>query len=171
MIRYSRGVLGLLLAAAAPAALLAQREGPPTEGSIRIGASRYDLSSTGTGASLNAGLTLPLAGRTVFLEPSIGILRITTAFGHHSSWLFPELTAQVQQGLGAVRPYLGGGIGTGTTGLSGVAHWKFTLLALAGARVHLAGRWGVRGEVRLRSVDPWVGHTADFGVGFTHGGR
>lgn len=133
-----------------------------------IGASRYDLSGTGTGISLNAGFTIPLVRRVVLLEPSLGILRYTTAFGNRSSWLFPELTVQAQHRIGGARPYLGLGLGTGTAGLSGMARWKFTMLGLGGVRVHLGGRWGVRGEVRVRSVDPWNGRTADFGIGFTH---
>ena len=28
-------------------------------------------------------------------------------------------------------------------------------------------RWGVRGELRMRSIDPWVGTTADWGLGVT----
>ena len=168
MTRYRLFAVTLLLLAAIPAGVQAQREAPSSEAGVMIGASRYDLSGTGTGFSFNAGITIPLARRVVFLEPSLGFLAYTTQFGNHSSWMFPELTVQAQHRLGLVRPYLGVGLGTGTTGLSGPAHWKFTLLGLGGVRVHLAARWGVRGEVRLRSVDPWNGHTADFNVGFTH---
>jgi hypothetical protein len=168
----------LLLLAAVPSRVQAQREGPSVEYGVMIGASRYDLSGTatgtsvgtgftGTGFSFKAGITIPLVRRMVFLEPSIGFLSSTTQFGHHTAWMFPELTVQAQQRIGLVRPYLGVGLGTGTTGLSGPAHWKFTMLGLGGVRVQLGGRWGVRGEVRLRSVDPWNGHTTDFGVGFT----
>ena len=158
----------LLLVAAVPGRATAQREGGRTEAGVMIGPTRYDLAGAGTGFSLHAGFSIPLSGRTVLLEPGLGILAYTTEFGNRSSWMFPELTVQVQQRLGRVRPYLGAGIGTGTRGLSGAAHWKFTMMGLGGARVHVAGRWGVRGEIRLRSVDPWSGHTADFNVGFTH---
>ena len=164
--KLSRRAVPLLLLAA-PHAVQAQREGPLSEAGIMIGAARYDLTGTGTGFSLNAGITIPLVRRTVFLEPSVGLVTVTTQFGKHTAWMFPELTAQVQRPLGAVRPYVGAGLGTGTAGLSGAARWKLTLLALGGLRVHLGGRWGLRGEVRLRSVDPWNGHTADVGVGFT----
>lgn len=169
MTRRSRvGATVLALFAGGSGPLLGQGEGPPTEGSIIVGASRYELPGTGTGFSLNAGLTIPLVRRTLSIEPSLGFLRYTTQFGKHSTYMFPELTLQAERRLGAARPYLGAGLGTGTVGLTGPARWKFTLVALGGVRVHLGGRWGVRGEVRLRSVDPWNGHTADFGVGFTH---
>lgn len=167
MTRWSTGTV-FLLVAAIPGRAAAQREAAGTEAGVMIGPSRYDLSGAGTGFSLHAGFAIPLSRRTVLLEPGLGILAYTSEFGNRSSWMFPELTVQVQQRLGRVRPYLGAGIGTGTRGLSGAAHWKFTMLGLGGARVHVAGRWGVRGEFRLRSVDPWRGHTADFNVGFTH---
>lgn len=157
-----------LLLAALPAPAAAQRDGPASEAGVMIGPTRYDLAGTGTGFSLHAGFTFPLSRRTVLIEPGLGILAYSTATGKRSSWMFPELTVQVQRQLGRVRPYLGAGIGTGTRGLSGVARWKFTMMGLGGTRVHLTGRWGVRGEIRLRSVDPWVGHTADFTLGFTH---
>ncbi len=161
-------VLGLLLAAAPEAQ--AQRDGPSSEGAVLVGATPYRFTGndTGTGPSLTVGITIPLDRRTIFLEPSLGFLRITTAFGHRSSYMFPELTVQAQEHIGGLRPYLGVGLGTATAGLSGPAHWKFTMVAMGGARVHLAGRWGVRGEVRLRSVDPFSGRTADFNLGFTH---
>jgi outer membrane protein with beta-barrel domain len=172
MTRHWPAAAALLVLAAVPASAQAQREGPSTEAGVMIGASRYGFSGTatgtGTGFSLNAGIAIPLVRRVVFLEPSLGFLSYTTQFGNHSSWMFPELSLQVQRPRGGVRPYLGAGIGTGTTGLSGPARWKFTMLGLAGVRVHIGGRWGVRAEVRLRSVDPWNGHTADFGFGFTH---
>ena len=163
-------LVGVLLLLAAVPGVQAQREGPSSEAGVMVGASRYHFpgDDTGTGPALTLGVTIPLDRRTLFLEPSLGFLRFTTEFGHRSSWMFPELSLQAQSHLGALRPYLGAGIGTGTTGLSGPAHWKFTMVAMGGARVHLAGRWGVRGEVRLRSVDPWNGRTADFNLGFTH---
>lgn len=169
MTRHARSsaiIIALFAATSGP--LLGQRDGPPAEGSVMIGPSRYDLGGTGTGFSLNAGFTIPLVRRVIYLEPSLGVLRYTTQFGNRSTWMFPELTVQGQHRLGIVRPYLGAGLGAGTVGLSGPARWKFTLLALGGVRVHLGGRWGVRGEVRLRSVDPGYGHTADYGIGFTH---
>ncbi len=177
MMRLVRAAAFVLLLAGVPSQVSAQREGPAVEYGVLVGASRYDLSAatigagggfTDTGFSFKVGIAIPVVRRTVFLEPGLGFLGSTTQFGHHNTWMFPELAVQVQQRLGMVRPYLGVGLGTGTTGLSGPAHWKFTMLALGGLRVHLAGRWGVRGEIRLRSVDPWNGHTADVGLGFTH---
>jgi len=173
--KWPTRVAALLLAGVVlPSAVSARQQGPSSEIGVMIGASRYELSptafggSTGTGFSFNAGFTLALIRRVVLLEPSLGYSTVTTEFGKHTSWIFPELTAQVQRTYGRVRPYVGAGIGTGTQGLTGPTHWKFTLLGLGGVRVHVGGLWGVRAEVRLRSVDPWSGHTAGFGVGFTH---
>lgn len=170
MTRCIPGTVFLLLCGLAPPAR-AQEEAPRSQSSVMIGASQYRFpgDDSGTGPSLTVGITLPLDRRTILLEPSLNFLRFTTGFGHHNIWMFPELSVQAQAHLRNLRPYLGIGLGTGTTGLSGPAHWKFTMIGLGGARVRLAGRWGVRGEVRVRSVDPWQGRTADFNLGFTYG--
>jgi hypothetical protein len=177
MMRHPVSAVCLLLLAGTPAMARAQREGPTVQYGVLIGAARYDLSATSTGGStgfsatgfsFRAGITIPLVSRVVFIEPSLGFLSARSQFGKRSAWMFPEMTVQAQRPRGAVHPYLGVGLGAGTMGLSGPARWKFTMLGLGGVRVHLTGQWGVRGEVRVRSVDPWNGHTADFGVGFTH---
>lgn len=150
---------------AAPA--MAQVARPPIESALLLGPSPYDLSGTGTGFAVNAGIAVPLLPQVLLLEPSLGVFTRTSEFGNREHWLFPELSLQVQARVGGVRPYLGGGIGAGTAGLSGPARWKFTMHGLGGVRVHLSGQWGVRGEMRVRSVDPFHGNTVDFGIGVT----
>lgn len=162
------GVLALL-AALLPVipASAAGQERPRVQSALLLGPSPYDLSGTGTGLAFNAGITLPLAGRVLLAEPSVGIFTYRSQFGKRTHWLFPELSIQAQAGLGVVHPYIGGGLGAGTAGLSGPAHWVVTLHGLAGLRVHLGGPWGVRGEMRVRSVDPFHGNTVDVGLGIT----
>lgn len=160
------GLIGIaLLLTAVPA--MAQGSRPPIESALLLGPSPYDLSGTGTGFAVNAGIAVPVLRQVLLLEPSLGVFTRTSQFGNREHWLFPELSLQAQARVGGVRPYLGGGIGAGTVGLSGPARWKFTLHGLAGVRAHLSGRWGVRGELRVRSVDPFQGNTVDLGIGVT----
>jgi hypothetical protein len=160
------GFLAIALALTAVPAM-GQSGRPPIESALLLGPSPYDLSGTGTGFAVNAGVAVPVLRQVLLLEPSLGIFTYTSQFGNREHWLFPELGLQAQARVGAVRPYLGGGIGAGTVGLSGPARWKFTLHGLAGVRAHLSGRWGIRGEMRIRSVDPFHGNTVDFGLGVT----
>jgi len=147
---------------------MAQSGRVPIETALLLGPSPYDLSGTGTGFALNVGITIPVLRQVLMVEPSIGIFTYSSQFGNRTHWLFPELGLQAQALAGRVRPYLGGGIGAGTEGLSGPARWKLTLHGVAGVRAHLGGRWGIRGEMRLRSVDPFHGNTLDLGIGVTH---
>jgi len=164
-----RGFLVFTLAlTAGPSSAIGQGGRAPTETALILGPSPYDLSGTGTGFAANLGIAVPMLRQALILEPSLGIFTYSSQFGNRTHWLFPELGLQAQAHLGGVRPYLGGGIGAGTEGLSGPARWQVTLHGVAGLRVHLGGRWGMRGEMRVRSVDPFHGNTVDFGVGITH---
>lgn len=160
------GLIGIALLLT-PVPAMAQGSRPPIESALLLGPSPYDLSGTGTGFAVNAGIAVPVLRQVLLLEPSLGVFTRTSQFGNREHWLFPELSLQAQARVGGVRPYLGGGIGAGTVGLSGPARWRFTLHGLAGVRAHLSGRWGVRGELRVRSVDPFQGNTVDLGIGVT----
>ena len=164
-----RGFLVFTLAlTAAPSSAIGQGGRASTETALILGPSPYDLSGTGTGFAANLGIAVPMLRQALILEPSLGVFTYSSQFGNRTHWLFPELGLQAQAHLGGVRPYLGGGIGAGTEGLSGPARWQVTLHGVAGLRVHLGGRWGMRGEMRVRSVDPFHGNTVDFGFGITH---
>ena len=167
MARFGGFLVFSFALAAAPSSAIAQGGRAPTETALILGPSPYDLSGTGTGFAVNAGIAVPVLRQVLILEPSLGIFTYSSQFGNRTHWLFPELSLQAQARLGGVRPYLGGGMGAGTAGLSGPARWQITLHGVAGMRVHLGGRWGVRGEMRLRSVDPFHGNTVDLGIGVT----
>jgi hypothetical protein len=53
----------------------------------------------------------------------------------------------------------------------GPSQLDFTLHGTTGIRVQVSGQWGVRIELRARSVDPFHGNTADIGFGVTRGMR
>jgi hypothetical protein len=128
------------------------------------GAAQYDLSGTGTvpfgGLRVDV---VPERARYLVLEAGIHTLRYETqAADFHRLW-FPEGSVQLQLPGRVARPYLGLGAGH-TFGSEGSAP---TLSASVGSRFRVAGSWSLRTELRVRSVDPWVGTTADWGLGLS----
>jgi hypothetical protein len=150
-----------LVGLAPVAAGLAQSVRRP-ELSLLVGPVPYDLAGTGTGGTGRLGLGWTLAGRVVVVEPSVGVL---AASGNNL--LLPELSLEVAAGRGPLRPYLGAGAGAAWAFDGNGPAWRATLHAMLGARLALPEGWGLRAELRARSVDPWTGETVDIGVGFT----
>jgi hypothetical protein len=146
----------------APGSSLPERNRPAV--SVLAGASPYDLSGTGTAIFGSLRYDVPW-GRLVIIEPGLTVLRYENQFDENITYLLPEVSAHVQVPSGPVRPYLGGGLGF-TEFLSGRGGSELTLHAAAGVRVLLTDNWGIRGEARLRSIDPFVGNTFDLGLGF-----
>ena len=154
----------VLLALGAPTSTAAQ-EGQPVTLSVAAGPSAYDLSGTGTSfavATHGAWQLLP----ALLVEPGLTFFGYEAQFADRVSYLFPEVSIQAQLPRGTVRPFLGVGGGGGFV-VSGQGESAATLHAVGGVRVQLDPRWSLRGERRVRSVDPWVGNSADFmfGVG------
>lgn len=159
------GLWIVLPALFAPTATAAQ-EGQPVTLSLVAGPSSYDLSGTGTSfavAAQGAWELLP----ALIVEPGLTFFSYTAQFADRVSYLFPELSIQAQLPRGTVRPFLGVGGGGGFV-VSGQGETAGTLHAVGGVRVQLDPRWSLRGELRVRSVDPWVGNTADFMFGVGH---
>ena len=84
----------------------------------------------------------------------------------NSPWrlLLPELSIQFQAPFPTVRPYLGGGIGFSSY-MSGPNRNELTLHAVGGFRVRLGPSWGLRTEIRIRSIDPWAGYNGEVTMG------
>ncbi len=135
----------------------------PVALSLALGPSPYDLSGTGTGFAMATQLAWePVAG--LVLEPGVTFFTYSSQFDTRFSFLFPELSVQAQLPHGRVRPFLGVGAGGAFT-VNGPSETVATLHAVGGVRVVLNATWGMRGELRVRAVRPWVGNTADFLVG------
>jgi hypothetical protein len=173
MIRLLPSALAALLAGVTgvPAAE-AQRGGPAGGPPARRpaiaflgGPSSYDLAGTGTAGFGAVRFDLP-SGRALVFEPGLTVFRYSTSAGERITYLLPELGVQVQVPGGPVRPYVGGGLGFSEF-LSGRGQSDLTLHAAAGLRADVGAGWGLRGEVRVRSIDPFAGSTADFGVGLS----
>jgi hypothetical protein len=127
----------------------------------------YDLSGVGTALAINLGLAWRPLRRVLLVEPGLGILNYTTQVSERSHYLFPELSVQAEARLGAARPYLGGGFGDSRESLGGRSVWDFTLHAVGGVRFELGAGWGLRGELRIRTIGPSGDSTADLGFGAT----
>jgi hypothetical protein len=130
---------------------------------LLAGPSPYDLAGTGTGFAAALRFDFP-SGRLLVFEPGIGFFRYENQSGDRITYLLPELSVQIQVPSGAVRPYVGGGIGFSEF-LSGRGSTFVTLHAATGLRVDLGADWGLRGEWRLRSIDPFTGNTSDLLLG------
>jgi len=155
-------LLALVLSVATTSALPAQG-GPAL--TVVGGAAGYDLSGDGTSWVAGAALEFVPASAIV-IEPGARVFRYGPQFGPEVTYLLPEMSVQAQLPLGAIRPYLGGGAG-GAFVVEGDASDELTLHAAVGARVRVDGRWSIRPELRLRSVDPWAGTLGDFTLGVT----
>lgn len=159
--RTPSSVAGLLILSVVPA--LAQEVGRPALG-VGVGPSAYDLSGTGTSFVIAARIEYPPVN-VLTLEVSVSYFEYTPQLSIRAErFLFPEVSVQGNLPLGPVWPYLGGGLGFAAV-VSGRSDSHLTVHGAFGARLRLPGHWGVRGELRLRSVDPFVGNTADFTVG------
>jgi hypothetical protein len=86
----------------------------PSEITLLVGPSTYDLHGTGTSFEVDAGVSLRPLDRILVLEPTLGYFQYETSGGDSSRWLLFELSAQAEARLGSrVRPYAGSGLGGG----------------------------------------------------------
>lgn len=150
--------------------LLAQRRGdfePRRRAAVAVllGGSSYDFVETGTGLTGALRFEIP-SGRWMVIEPGLSVFSYETSVGDRLSYLLPEISFQFQPVSGAVRPYVGVGAGF-TEYLSGRGATFATLHAAAGLRARINETWGLRGDVRLRSVDPFARSMFDWMVGVT----
>jgi hypothetical protein len=170
MIRAPSSALAAALALVALAPGAAAQQQMRTETSLLLGPAPYDLLGSGTGFAARLSGASRLSPRGVLLiEPSVGYFTYVTKFGGRSQWIFPELGLEAEARVGRARPYLGTGIGAGFETRAGPNQVEFTMHAAGGVRLRFGGSWGARIEMRLRSVHPWQGETADLGLGITRG--
>ncbi len=164
----TRATTTLLALAATLAAMTspAQAQGR-NQLSLSGGPAPYDLSGTGTAHGAMAGFSWRPLSRILVVEPGVSLLTEGIEGEPRSWWAFPEVSVQAEASLGRARPYLGAGTGAAYETRAGLSWWEWTLHGAAGLRLDLNDRWGMRGELRLRGVDPWGGSVAAFGLGVT----
>jgi hypothetical protein len=117
------------------------------------GPSFYDLGGTGTGFAAGLRVEFP-SGSKFLIEPGLGFFRYTEASNSKLAYLMPELSVQFSPIRGGARPYAGAGVGIAEFA-SGPAAGRGTVHAVAGLRLRLAGRLGLRAEGRYRVYDPF----------------
>ena len=160
-------VLGVVMCATvgAPRSSTAQVERNGRALAIVAGVFQYDLSGTGTSLFGAARLELPL-GSFVVAEPGLTVGRYDAQFGSTVTLLFPEIQLQLQ-GRGSVSPYLGVGAGPAFASSEGESQTELGLSTALGVRFRTRSDWGVRGELRVRAIDPFTGTTAEWGLGIS----
>jgi hypothetical protein len=132
--------------------------------SVLAGPSQYDLAGTGTTPFVALRLDLPVHRRLV-LEPGFAYLSYESQGGARIHHVLPEAQLHVTGVGDAFRPYLGGGIGASWATSAADDEIDLTLSVATGLRVRAGSGWILRGELRVRAIDPWTGTTADWGVG------
>jgi hypothetical protein len=136
-------------------------------GGIVVGAATYDLSGTGV---------VPLVGASVEryihriwrIQANVAYLQYeTTAAGTRTHYFFPEAQLHVQIPTRVFRPYIGIG---GGAAIQRSGRWRIhpTLSFSSGMKILVTPRWTLGGELRIRSVRPWTGSTADWTIGIHH---
>lgn len=131
--------------------------------SIAGGRAPYDLSGTGTASLVGFAVELPV-NRTFIVEPGMRYFRYRTQGNEGVSYFLPEVSLQAQTFVGALRPYLGVGVGAALL-TGGYDSSDLTTHAALGVRMPFSERGVARLEMRARSIDPFTGSTADVTLG------
>lgn len=156
----SARLLALALLLTVPSSLSAQ-SGLTLSG----GPASWDLSGTGTGTTVavrwDRAVADPGPLGPLSLELGLGWFQDGQTGQGAADLLLPE--AGVRVGLPGPLD-LGAGVGL-AVGMEDRSGDDLTLWASLGADLGFAPGWSLRPELRVRSVDPWVGTVADYGLG------
>ena len=127
---------------------------------------QYDLSGTGTSWFAGLRLAVPIGG-PLLLEPGITYARYTSQGDDDVNLVFPEAQLQVELLRRRLRPFIGVGAGPALAWTAGASDTDIALTASAGMRAQVSPLWGVLGELRIRSINPWTGSAAEWTVGIS----
>lgn len=159
--RPTIAILSLAIALnTAPAAGQTQH---PAWASLSAGVSSYDLSGTGNAPVVAAGVSIDVAGPLV-VEPALAFFHYSTLFSGSVTYLLPEVGVHFAPRIGPVRPMLGVGVGVSRV-VQGFTSTDLAVHALLGIRAQVIESVEVRGQLRVREIDPWAATMADFMVG------
>jgi hypothetical protein len=169
MLRMSfKAALGAVTAVLLHAAVVSAQPPPKHEVGFLVGPAFYQLSTRGTTVAINLnGAIKPVS--VLYVEGGMTYLDYAPRFeepfaprGTRDRRLFPEVSAQMALPLGRVCPYLGAGAGLSVpVGSARSIELGPTLLFMSGLRVYMSRGWAVRGELRIRSIDPFGFATVD----------
>lgn len=130
------------------------------------GLAPYDISGVGTSWVAGAEVSTPV-GSLFLAEIGTRLFRYESQREEYITHLFPSAGLYLDAGGRDFRVYSGGGVGMSVV-TEGRGDTDLTLHAAAGFRIRIRPRWLVRPEIRVRSIDPWVGTTGEFTVGLTY---
>ncbi len=154
-----------LACAGLPAATLAQDTGSV---GLLAGVSQYDLSGVGTVPTASFRATTGLE-RAILGELALAYFAYTSQGDRQVNHVLPELQIQTQWPREGLRPYLGvgGGFSRAWIDVSGesVSETEPTLSLAGGLRLPVTAGWILQAELRVRTIDPWTGTSADWGLG------
>lgn len=136
--------------------------------SLSYGMFQYDLSGTGDVGMIAVRVERMFAANGL-LEAGIAAARPAQQFGDTTTYVIPEVQAQVQLPLGRVAPYLGGGVGVALDfrdEIHGGTQADVTVSAAAGLRAWITERLGARAELRVRGIGrSFAGSAAEWTIG------
>jgi hypothetical protein len=130
------------------------------------GPSSYDLAGTGTGFVAHSRFSLRV-GSSAALQGTFGYLRYVADLEESTHYLLPEVSIVLAPRIDNVELFTGTGAGWALF-LNGRGESDFTLHSLVGIRVWVSGSLGTTFELRVRSIDPFVGNTTDITLGFDY---
>lgn len=154
-------VLSLVLLA--PAQTFAQDTGHAAQHSISAAAGFMDFDLSGTGRAW-VGAVRGARALTDHLAAEVGVSFASTDFqSGPGTFVAGDAHLQYHWRLGRVRPYAGGGIGVSDVNVRGALNPpRFTWSTAGGARVDVAPRLSLLGELRVRGIEvDFGGSTAE----------
>ena len=156
----ARCIIAALAVAAATASAASAQE---TTLEVVAAASQYDLSGTGTERYVAIRGTAPFI--SIFrIEAGVGYMNYRSQGNDRIHIVLPEAQAQLDLLHGSIKPYVGAGVGVALSRAEGETDFDQTLSAAFGARIDIGNGWFSGAELRVRSIDPWVGSTGDWGI-------
>jgi hypothetical protein len=167
----TRRLLTLLTGAlliAAPRA--AAQEPAPRHVAAVVGLFQYDLSGTGLAPMLALRGTTPVSS-VITLEAGVLAARPRQQFGETTTFLAPELQAQLALPFTSILPYMGLGLGGALGFRSSAAGGRTNEISLSGSlgiRGQVWDRYGLQAEFRGRGIGlDFAGSSAEYTVGVT----
>jgi opacity protein-like surface antigen len=131
---------------------------------VSAGVSQFDLSGTGTAGLIALRLELE-AKKWFVIEASTSLFRADSDVGLKTLYTIPEMQAQLQLPLSALRPYFGVGIGA-VVGSGRIGATR-SLSGSSGIRAKVPHtRIDLRGELRVRGIgDSFSSSAAEWTLG------
>lgn len=128
------------------------------------GVTQYDLGGVGIAPAVSFRATSPL-DRRVVVEGAFTYFSYSSQAKETTWHVLPEAQVQVQWVRWGLRPFFGLGMGASRASSDNDSATDLTFSVAGGARRRIAQGWTLTGELRVRSIDPWAGTTADWGLG------